>query len=135
MVLTDCISAGDQRHGDPGADAQRAGPDDGDPADLPPVEGQQQPLRQAEPPHLLAAVRPPGRIPAEPGGTHTTNHAVPRSHDPSSYRKFTFCFKNCLLFCDGKQTPLVDTLTCNVAFRDFFFYKNKQKVFVEQLAL
>lgn len=56
MARTERVSAGDQRHGDPGVDPQRVGPDDGDPADLSPVEGQQQPLHQAEPPHLLAAV-------------------------------------------------------------------------------
>lgn len=55
-VTHHCVSAGDQRHGDPGTDPQRAGPYDGDPADLSPVEGQQQPLHQTEPPHLLAAL-------------------------------------------------------------------------------
>lgn len=50
------LSAGDQRHGDPGAYPQCTGPDDGDPADLSPVAGQQQPLHQAEPPDLLTAV-------------------------------------------------------------------------------
>lgn len=50
------LSAGDQRHGDLGAYPQCTGPDDGDPADLSPVAGQQQPLHQAEPPDLLTAV-------------------------------------------------------------------------------
>lgn len=50
------VSAGNQRHRDPGADPQRAGPHDGDPADLPTVEGQQQPMYETEPPDLLAAV-------------------------------------------------------------------------------
>lgn len=61
-------SAGDQRHRDPGAYPQCTGPHDGDPADLPDVEGQQHPLYEAQPPDLLSAVRPAGRIPAEPGG-------------------------------------------------------------------
>lgn len=60
--------AGNQRHGDPGAHPQCTGPYDGDPADLPHVAGQQQPLHEAQPQDLLAAVRPAGRIPAEPGG-------------------------------------------------------------------
>lgn len=56
MVLTERVTAGDQRHGDLGTDPQRTGPDDGDPADLSPVEGQQQSLHQTEPPDLLPAV-------------------------------------------------------------------------------
>lgn len=78
------LSAGDQRHRDLGAYPQCTGPDDGDPADLSPVEGQQQPLHQTEPPDLLTAVWPPGRIPAEPGGTQTAKHALasPRHMTP-----------------------------------------------------
>lgn len=61
-------SAGNQRHRDPGAYPQCTGAYDGDPADLPHVAGQQQPLHEAQPQDLLAAVRPAGRIPAKPGG-------------------------------------------------------------------
>lgn len=64
--------AGNQRHGDPGAYPQRTGPYDGDPADLPHVAGQQQPLHEAQPQDLLTAVRPTGGIPAEPGGKVTS---------------------------------------------------------------
>lgn len=62
------MTAGNQRHGDPGADPQCTGAHDCDPTDFPPVEGQQHPLYEAEPPDLVAAVRPAGRIPAEPRG-------------------------------------------------------------------
>lgn len=60
--------AGNQRYGDPGAHPQCTGSYDGDPADLPHVAWQQQPLHEAQPQDLLAAVWPAGRIPAEPGG-------------------------------------------------------------------
>lgn len=71
-------SAGNQWRRHSGADPQCSGAHDGDPADLPAVEGQSEPLPEAEPPDLLAAVRPAGRIPAEPGGTDACRTLVVR---------------------------------------------------------
>lgn len=61
-------SAGGERRGHHGAGSQLPGPDDHHPSDLPAVEGHQRPLHEEQPPHLLAALRSTGGLPAVPGG-------------------------------------------------------------------
>lgn len=80
------MTAGNQRHRDPGADPQCTGSYDCNPTDISAMEGQQHPLHETEAPDLLAAVRPTGRILAKPGGKKTP--------------KRTYCFW--LLLCQSE---------------------------------
>lgn len=61
--------AGNQWRRDSGADSGCSRAYDGHTADLPPLEGQQLPVHEAEPQDFLNTVWPARRIPAEPGGT------------------------------------------------------------------
>lgn len=98
--LLHLVTAGNQRHRHPGADPQRAGPHDGDPADLPTVEGQQQPVYETEPPHLIAAVRPTGGIPAEPGGTGS---GIVLKTTVYQQQWFSDCLMEKVFICDTEQ--------------------------------
>lgn len=68
VTLSLPFSAGDQRCRDPGTGTQRPGSVDGHPPDLPAMEGQQRPMHEKQPPHLLAAMRSPRGLPPIPGG-------------------------------------------------------------------